>query len=84
LAAEILAEGRAVVVLDGCLALRADSGRILCEVISSESVAPQVQVQTAKRLLQASTLGPLVDIKRCQWLLVEDYGTGTAELWRES
>ena len=84
LAAEMLAEGRAVVVLDGGLALRPDSGRILCEVISSGSVAPQAQVQTAKRLLQASTLGRLVDIKHCQWLLVEDYGTGSAELWRES
>ena len=84
LAAELLAEGREVVVLDGVLALRPESDKILCEVISAGSVPPQTQVESAKRLLQASTLGGLVDSQRCRWLVVEDYGTGTIELWRES
>jgi hypothetical protein len=84
LAAEMLAEKRAVVVLDGALALRPDSGKILCEVISSGSIAPQTQAEEAKRLLRASTFGSFVDWDRCQWLVVEDYGTGTVELWRES
>ena len=84
LAAEVLAERRAVVVLDDALALRPDSDKILCEVISSGSVAHQAQVEAAKRLLQESTLGRMMDRERCQWLVVEDYGTGTVELWRES
>ena len=84
LAAELLAEGRVVVVLDDALALRPDSDKILCEVISSGSAAHQTQVESAKRLLHASTLGSLVNSQRCRWLVVEDYGTGTVELWRES
>ena len=71
-------------VLDGALALRPDSDKILCEVISSGSIAPQTQAVRAKRLLQVSTFGGFVDRDRCQWLVVEDYGTGTVELWRES
>ena len=43
LAAEVLAEGSAVVVLDGTIALRPDSDKILCEVTSSGSIAPQAQ-----------------------------------------
>ena len=84
LAGELLAEGREVVVLDDVLALRPESEKILCEVIAVGSVAHQAQVESAKRLLNASTLGSFVDSQRCRWLVVEDYGTGTMELWRES
>ena len=84
MAAELVAEGRAVVVLDGIIALCPGSDNILCEVISSGNIAPQAQAESAKRLLRASTLGGLVDTRRCQWLVVEDYGMGTVELWRES
>ena len=84
LAAELLADGRAVVVLDNTIALRPGADKILCEVISAGSVAPETQVENGKRLLQASTLGDLVDTRRCEWLVVEDYGMGTVELWRES
>jgi hypothetical protein len=83
-AAEVLAEGREVVVLDDALALRPASDRILCEVISSGSAAHQTQVESAKQLLHAFTLGSFVDSQRCRWFVVEDYGTGTMELWRES
>ena len=83
-AAELLAERKAVVVLDNTLALRPDAHRILCEVIASDGIAPEEQVEMAKRLLQASTLGSVVSQDRHQWIVVRDYGTGTVELWRES
>ena len=57
LASELLAGRGAVVVLDGLLALRPARDEILCEVISSGSLTPQAQVQNAKRLLEASSLG---------------------------
>jgi hypothetical protein len=84
LASELLAGHRAVVLLDGLLALRPEGDEILCEVISSGSLTPQAQVQNAKQLLEASTLGGNVTRKKCRWLVVEGYGTGIAELWRES
>jgi hypothetical protein len=83
LAAEILAEGSGVVVLDGVLALRYASDKIQCEVISSGATPPDIQVEAAKRLLQMATLRRVVDSDKCEWLLVDDYGTGTVELWRE-
>jgi hypothetical protein len=83
LAAEILAEGSGVVVLDGVLALRPASDKIQCEVISSGTTPPHAQVEAAKRLLLVATLGCLVDSHKCDWLLVDEYGTGTVELWRE-
>jgi hypothetical protein len=85
LAAQILAEGAVVVVLDHALALRPVSEQtILCEVISAGSTAPQNQVEKAKHLLEVSTLSGFVDTGRCKWLVVKDYGEGTLELWRES
>ena len=83
-AAELLAERKAVVVLDNTLALRPDADRILCEVIASDGIPPEEQVEAAKRLLQASTLGSMINQERHQWIVVHDYGTGTVELWRES
>ena len=84
LAEEVLARGDAVVVLDGALALRPQSDEILCEVISSRSNAPVVQVEQARQLLRDSTLGDVASKRKCRWLVVEDYGTGTVEVWRES
>jgi len=84
LAVTLLAGQGPVVVLDDLLALRPDRDAILCEVIASGSLAPQAQVQNAKRLLQFSTLGGSIEGRQCHWLLVEDYGTGTVERWRES
>ena len=46
-AAELLAERKAVVVLDNTLALRPDAHRILCEVIASDGIAPEEQVEMA-------------------------------------
>ena len=84
LAIELLASHGSVVVLDELLALRPDRDTILCEVIASGNLAPQAQVQNAKRLLESSPLGSSIRGKRCNWLVVEDYGTGTVERWCES
>ena len=84
LAEELLTRGQAVVVLDGVLALHSQSDEVLCEVISSGSNTPEVQVERGRRLLRASTLGSALGRRKCRWLVVEDYGSGTVELWRES
>ena len=84
LAAELLAGGSSVVLVDGTLALRPHSDGIICEVISCGAIAPEIQAQRAKQRLEASTLRSALDTEKCQWLVVEDYGTGTVELWRES
>lgn len=84
LASALLASRQSVVVLEGRLALRPELNEILCEVISFGNDAPEIQVQSAKRLLQKSTLGGTIPNRKCRWLVVEDYGMGTTELWRES
>jgi hypothetical protein len=59
-AADLLAESKAVVVLDNTVAFRPDADKILCEVIASGSLAPEEQIEAAKCLLRASTLGSLI------------------------
>ena len=86
LAKELLSTGQGVVVIDGALALRANGNEILCEVISGGQGADlSSEVADAKNLLLRSTISllttPGLDL---QWNLVEDYGTGTQELWRAS
>jgi hypothetical protein len=87
LAAEILAKGAGVVVLEGIVALRPARTHILCEVVDPTPSSRrcerefEVLVENAQRMLEASKLREhLPDLPR-EWLVVEDYGTGTAELW---
>lgn len=89
LAAQVLAEATGVVVLDGCLALRPARGVLLCEVIDSASAVHrcdheyEVMVENARRALDASPLFPMLPAMPRRWVVVEDYGTGTVEQWRE-
>ena len=83
-AAEMLAERKAGVVVDGTLALRADADTILREVIWSEGAEPEERVEAAKHLQRASTVGGVMNLERCQWIVVRDDGSGTVEVWRES
>src|SRR5688572_23655630 len=81
LAAELLASGSGVVVLNRVLALRPNKGEVLCEVICQPSQDPvqyQAAVQSAKALLAASSLSNVAAAKKQSWLAVDDYGTGTA------
>jgi len=84
LAIDLLLNGKGVVVIDDLLALRPFSGQILCEVISQGFATPQVQIENAKKLLHESSIGDSLQGQQLQWLVVEDYGTGTIEVWRES
>jgi hypothetical protein len=85
LARELLATGQGVVVLDGILALRPDGGGILCEVIADGSESDFAsEVAGAQDLLARSTLDLHAISRKLQWLVVDDYGTGTRELWRAS
>ena len=87
LATELLSGCKAVVLVADRLALRPMPDRILCEVITQvpeaarDPSAHQSEVESAKRMLQASTIGSLLEGQRLEWLVVDDYGTGTTELW---
>jgi len=87
LAAEILATGAGVVMFDKTVALRPTPACLLCEVVDSAPTSRrceneyEVLVENAQRMLDSSRLRKrLPDIPR-KWLVVEDYGTGTVELW---
>jgi hypothetical protein len=87
LAAELLSSGRGVVLLEGMVALCPTADGILCEVIdpmpSAHRCAEEfkVLVENAERTLSASKLGGLLPRRPLKWLVVEDYETGTLELW---
>ena len=87
LAAELISTGRGVVVIEEMLALRPNDGELLCEVISrpfSDVASYEAVVEDAKALLASSSLVAATASKRLSWLVVEDYGTGTLELWHAS
>ena len=85
LAQDLLAAGQGVVVLDGILALRPSGGELLCEVIANGSESDFAsRIARAQGLLARSTLGLPAPSRKLQWLVVDDYGTGTQELWRAS
>ena len=88
LAAEVLANGSGVVLLDELMALRHSDSELLCEVIDRAPSAHrcaqeyEVLVENARHALEASKLSPLLpDLPRA-WIVVADYGSGTVELWR--
>jgi hypothetical protein len=84
LAIDLLLSGEGVVVIDNLLALRPHKGQILCEVISQGTTPPQDQIKNAKAFLQESSISEYLPCNKLQWLVVEDYGTGTIEVWCES
>jgi hypothetical protein len=87
LAVELLSSRRAVVLVGERLALRPMPDRILCEVItqtpepSRSPSAHRAEVESAKRMFNASTIKNAVESEKLEWLVVDDYGTGTVELW---
>ena len=88
LAGEILANADGVVVLDGILALRPTDHELLCEVIDPAPSARrcaneyEVLVENARLALEGSKLRDLLPHLPQKWLVVEDHGTDTTELWR--
>src|SRR3546814_44449 len=81
LAQDLLGTGQGVVVLDDFLALRPTPEGLLAEVISdSSSRDPATLVDAARSLLDQATL--VLPIQPYAMLVVDDYGTGTLEIWR--
>ena len=89
LAAVVLDRCEGIVMLDGVVALRPAPGVIRCEIIDPNPTAHRcaeefkVIVENASRGLAGSKLASRLPHRPIQWLVVEDYGTGTVELWRE-
>jgi hypothetical protein len=81
LAHELLAAGRGIVVLDGFLALRPTPEGLLAEIISDRSSQdPAALVDAARELLAQATL--VLPHDPSAMVVVDDYGTGTLEIWR--
>jgi hypothetical protein len=87
LAAEVLDRCEEVVMLDGVVALRPTPDVILCEVVDPMPNAHRcseefkVLVENAARALASSKLSSRLPPRPLQWLVVDDYGTGTLQIW---
>lgn len=88
LAAELLDRCMGVVILDGVATLWPGPGEIECVVTEPTGALARceeeykVLVENAARALEASELGRRLPNRPLRWVVVDDYGTGTAELWR--
>jgi hypothetical protein len=87
LARVLLDTREGVVVLDAFVALRPENGGITCEVIvPSHSCNGNEQrykelIVEAQALVRASPLAGFLAAKPLRWLVVDDYGMGTVQLW---
>jgi hypothetical protein len=87
LAGQVLAQCESVVLLYGVVALRPTPGEIICEVIdpapNSHRCAEEFKVlaENAGRALSGSRLAARLPSRPLKWVVVDDYGTGTVELW---
>lgn len=87
-AAEVLASGTGVVLVEGIVALRPSAHELLCEVIdpipSAHRCANEYKalIENAQRALETSKLGSLLPDLRRKWLVVEEFGIGTMEICR--
>jgi hypothetical protein len=81
LAIDLLEQAQGAIVIDNRLALRAGPRGITCEVIVRGSAEPQLQVESAKVILNGSAIGKHLHAWKLEWIAVEDYGTGTVQLW---
>ena len=87
LARALLKSGEEAVLLEGILALRSVDQRIICEVItrvpSGEQTAErfEAEIAHARGVLEASTIRDAVLSRDHAWIVVDDYGMGTTQLW---
>lgn len=88
LAAELLDRCTGIVILDGVATLWPSPGEIECAVTEPTGTMARcdeeykVLLENAARALQASKLGGRLPDRPLRWVVVDDYGLGTAELWR--
>lgn len=84
LAKELLSSGEGIVVLDNCVALSLIKGGLLCEVFTyRDENQYEKMIEQGKSILNSSNLAEFIQHKKTIWTVVEDYGMGVAELWRE-
>ena len=87
LARELLRTGEEVVLLEHTLALRSDGQRIICEVITrlpdgaQNAEAFEAEIAAARAVLEASTIRGAVKAREHEWIVVDDDGMGTWQLW---
>jgi hypothetical protein len=87
LAAELLNRSEAVVLIGDSLVLRPVGNALECEVIDRaplrkrEEAQYAAMVQAAKEMLVASPIYPMLSKIPIKWVVVDDYGMGTARLW---
>lgn len=88
LAAELLDHCNGVVVLEGVATLWPSPHEIECSVIEPVPTIARceeeykVLVENAAHALRSSKLGRRLPDRPLRWVVVDDYGTGTVELWR--
>jgi hypothetical protein len=87
LAAAVLDRCEGVVLLDGMVALRPTPRAIICEVIDPAPAAHRcaeefkVLVENASFSFANSKLEERLPSRPLEWVVVDDYGSGTVELW---
>ena len=87
-AAERLADGRGVVVLEGTLILRSVGTLLLCDVVDPMPATRKcenefgVLVENAQRTLDGSRLRAHLPNRPLRWRVVEVRGADLVELWR--
>ena len=87
LAAAVLERCEGVVLFDGVVALRPTPHAITCEVIDPAPNAHRcaeefkVLVDNARLGLANSKLSKRLPSRPLEWLVVDDYGSGTVQLW---
>ena len=87
LATTVLERCEGVVLFDGIVALRPTPHAIICEVIDPAPNAHRcaeefkVLVDNARLGLANSKLSKRLPSRPLEWLVVDDYGSGTVQLW---
>jgi hypothetical protein len=87
LARDIVAKRLGVVLISDVLAIRAEPSGVLCEVIDPYHGAHgtpkryEALIANAEATLEASPLAETVAREQLKWLVVDDYGMGTRQLW---
>lgn len=86
----VLRESKATVLVEGWVALRpANPGEITVEIVDSGSESNDADhyaplIAEARDLLAEPALECLVAGARLEWIVVEDYGTGTVQVWPQT
>lgn len=87
LAAELLASGEGVVVLEHRLVLSRERDGIRCAVVTRlpeharASDAVDREIEAGKQLLEESTLIDELDSPLLDWIVIDDYGKGAVRIW---